>query len=258
MAGVYNLLTTLWFDIPIAVQPMHTICSIAVTEQLSHGQLMGAGLFVAGSYVKHNDKSAADYREVVWWGWDSVTVSAVIFVFLMATEHLPRVPSALVVFVWGCAVAIGTNERARGELSVGVTMNVTVPTAAEFGHGACHGAGGLAAQHRFGARSNVSMAFLGAVKLSLGLVFGRSLQALCTALPASVLGMLLSFSGLQLALCAKGAGVTTAEERAVMLATAGTEMALKSGVAFIVGRGQQARRWRATSQAPARTTAGAD
>ena len=41
----------------------------------------------------------------------------------------------------------------------------------------CHGAGGLAAQHRFGARSSMAMSYLGLVKLGFGLLFGSSLQA---------------------------------------------------------------------------------
>jgi hypothetical protein len=69
----------------------------------------------------------------------------------------------------------------------------------------CHGAGGLAAQHRFGARSSASMLMLGLLKLAAGLVFGRTLQSFCAALPCSVLGMLLAFSGIELALCARAA-----------------------------------------------------
>ena len=47
MAGMYNLLTCLWFDIPVAVQPMHTIAAVALSGELSGpGELMSAGLFV--------------------------------------------------------------------------------------------------------------------------------------------------------------------------------------------------------------------
>jgi len=42
----------------------------------------------------------------------------------------------------------------------------------------CHGAGGLAAHYHFGARRGSAVAFLGACKLVLGLVFGGSLLTL--------------------------------------------------------------------------------
>ena len=46
-AGLYNLSTILYFDIPIAVQPMHTISSVAAASQMSPEEIMSAGLFVA-------------------------------------------------------------------------------------------------------------------------------------------------------------------------------------------------------------------
>jgi MFS superfamily sulfate permease-like transporter len=64
----------------------------------------------------------------------------------------------------------------------------------------CHGAGGLAGQYRFGARTNGSILFLGAAKILLAVLFGASLMALCTAFPASVLGVMLAFAGMELAL----------------------------------------------------------
>lgn len=63
----------------------------------------------------------------------------------------------------------------------------------------CHGAGGLAGQYRFGARTNGSILFLGAVKLALAVGLGGSLIAVCRAFPASVLGVMLIFSGAELA-----------------------------------------------------------
>lgn len=63
----------------------------------------------------------------------------------------------------------------------------------------CHGAGGLAGQHAFGARTNGSILLLGAAKLLLALLFGTSLMALALAFPAALLGILLAISGLSLA-----------------------------------------------------------
>jgi len=64
----------------------------------------------------------------------------------------------------------------------------------------CHGAGGLAGQYRFGARTNGSILFLGGVKLLLAVFLGASLVSLCSAFPVSVLGVLLAFAGMELAL----------------------------------------------------------
>ena len=62
----------------------------------------------------------------------------------------------------------------------------------------CHGSGGLAAQHRFGARSEISILLLGIFKISVGLLFGESLVGLLQGFPSSFLGVMLLFAGLEL------------------------------------------------------------
>ncbi len=64
----------------------------------------------------------------------------------------------------------------------------------------CHGAGGLAAHYRFGARTAGSNVFIGTVFVVLALLFGDSVLAAAQLLPMSVLGVLLLFSGSQLAI----------------------------------------------------------
>jgi hypothetical protein len=63
----------------------------------------------------------------------------------------------------------------------------------------CHGAGGLAAQHKFGARSGVAVFFLGSVKLVVGLVLGGTMLEVLKTYPMAVLGDMLIFVGLELA-----------------------------------------------------------
>lgn len=63
----------------------------------------------------------------------------------------------------------------------------------------CHGAGGLAAQYRFGARSGASIILLGAVKLLLGLFLGTTLLDLLGSFPKSILGIMVIAAGLELA-----------------------------------------------------------
>lgn len=63
----------------------------------------------------------------------------------------------------------------------------------------CHGAGGLAAQYRFGARSGASIILLGAVKLLLGLFLGTTLLDLLGSFPKAILGVMVIAAGLELA-----------------------------------------------------------
>jgi len=64
----------------------------------------------------------------------------------------------------------------------------------------CHGAGGLAAHYRFGARTAGSNLMIGSLFLILALVFGDGIIRLFHLLPMSILGILLVFAGAQLAL----------------------------------------------------------
>ena len=62
----------------------------------------------------------------------------------------------------------------------------------------CHGAGGLAAHYRFGARTGAATAFLGTCKLCLGVVFGGSLLTLLGKFPGPLLGVLLAAASAEL------------------------------------------------------------
>jgi MFS superfamily sulfate permease-like transporter len=98
----------------------------------------------------------------------------------------------------------------------------------------CHGAGGLAGQYRFGARTNGSVLFLGAVKMMVALLFGASLMAVCVAFPASILGVMVGFSGLELAL--SGRDQTRRGDAYVMLLTAGVCLGLNNiALGFVLG-----------------------
>lgn len=97
----------------------------------------------------------------------------------------------------------------------------------------CHGAGGLAAHYRFGARTAGSNIIIGTIFITLAILLGGYVLSVIYLLPFSVLGTLLIFAGSQLALTVKDI-----KERAdlfvvvIMLAiTIATNLAL----AFIVG-----------------------
>lgn len=63
----------------------------------------------------------------------------------------------------------------------------------------CHGAGGLAVQHRFGARHGASIIFLGINKMLVAILFGASALTLLDALPNAILGVMLTIAGQELA-----------------------------------------------------------
>ncbi|XP_052174403.1 molybdate transporter 2-like [Diospyros lotus] len=86
----------------------------------------------------------------------------------------------------------------------------------------CHGAGGLAGQYRFGGRSGASVAFLGAGKLVLGLAFGNSFVKILGQFPIGILGVLLLFAGIELAMASRD--MKTKEESFVMLVCAAVSL----------------------------------
>ena len=64
----------------------------------------------------------------------------------------------------------------------------------------CHGAGGLAAHYRFGARTAGSNVMIGTLFLVLAVFLGDDIVGLFNLLPMSILGVLLVFAGSQLTL----------------------------------------------------------
>ncbi len=97
----------------------------------------------------------------------------------------------------------------------------------------CHGAGGLAAQYRFGARTGGSVVMLGVAKMALAALFGGSLLAWLQHYPQSVLGVLLLFGGLELALVCRDQSKRV--DFFVMVLTSGACLAVNTAVGFAVG-----------------------
>ncbi|HEY3783886.1 MAG TPA: putative sulfate/molybdate transporter [Steroidobacteraceae bacterium] len=97
----------------------------------------------------------------------------------------------------------------------------------------CHGAGGMAGQVTFGARTGGAPIIFGAVLVCLALGFSDSVYTLFNIIPRAVLGVILFFSGGQLAL---GAGELTEDrtERFATLVTAAFTV-WNVGIAFIAG-----------------------
>lgn len=114
---------------------------------------------------------------------------------------LPQLPLTIlnsVVAVCALATDLFPGRRATPR-SVAVSVGLMNLIAAPFGGmPMCHGAGGLAGQYRFGARTGGSMVFLGTAKMLLAVLLGSSLVALVASFPSSVLGVMLAFTGIEL------------------------------------------------------------
>jgi SulP family sulfate permease len=98
----------------------------------------------------------------------------------------------------------------------------------------CHGAGGIAAHYRFGARTGGSNLMIGAIFVVLGVVFGRAALTLLAVIPLGVLGALLLYAGLELTGTIKD--VSEPKDLFVVFLIAGIAIATTNmGIAFIAG-----------------------
>lgn len=179
--------------------------------------------------------------------------------FEAALPQLPLTTLNSVVSVCALSVALypGEPHKHAGTRPVAVSVGVMNLVGVWFGAmPMCHGAGGLAGQHRFGARTNGSILMLGAAKIALAVVFGASLLPLCAAFPKSVLAVMLAVSGVELARASlRGLVRNDASVMVVFLATAA--MCLVFGhLAIGVGIGMAlawALRWITSKQPPSRS-----
>ena len=99
----------------------------------------------------------------------------------------------------------------------------------------CHGAGGLAAHYRFGARTAGSNVIIGLIFVVLAVFLGMHALAIVYLVPMSVLGVMLIFAGSQLALT-----IIDMRERKdlfVALVMLGITLASNLAVGFLVGIG---------------------
>jgi MFS superfamily sulfate permease-like transporter len=303
-AGLLNLLTGLFFAIPMAVQPMKAIAAVALTQGLTVPQILAAGMLVSAivmglgllGWVDRLGRAIPD--SVVrgmqlglglslalkglemagapgperWW----LALPAAVFGWWFLGSR--RMPVALVVFLGGVALALVRSPEALHSLRIGfhlphwvsiapgdwwtaftkaalpqlplTLLNSVVAVCALArdlhpdqapsekrvalsvgamnlltgwfgGMPMCHGAGGLAGQTAFGARTQGSILMLGAAKVLIAVLFGSSLMALALAFPQALLGVMLVFSGISLA-----EGSRKADDFGVLLLTAAGCVAL--------------------------------
>lgn len=97
----------------------------------------------------------------------------------------------------------------------------------------CHGAGGLAAHYRFGARTAGSNLMIGGAFLLVGLLVGDQAALVLGTLPFAVLGALLVFAGAQLAMTLLD--LERRDDLFTALVVLGVTLATNLAVGFAVG-----------------------
>jgi len=97
----------------------------------------------------------------------------------------------------------------------------------------CHGAGGLAAQHYYGARTGGANVLEGLIEVSLGLLGATFLVELFTAFPHSLIGGMLGMVGLQL--LRLGAQGLRRKDWTPVTATLGVALATNMALGFLAG-----------------------
>jgi SulP family sulfate permease len=168
------------------------------------------------------------------YGWPSVED----IIWVIPVLVLPQIPMTI-----GNAIISNTDitheyfgERARRATYRSVANSQGLADIASFFFGGipmCHGAGGLAAHYRFGARTAGSNVIIGGIFVLLALIFGENIVAILKLLPFSLLGVLLVFAGLQLALMIQD--LRDRKDLFVALLMLGIALATNLGVAFVIG-----------------------
>lgn len=97
----------------------------------------------------------------------------------------------------------------------------------------CHGAGGMAGHVRFGARTGGALVILGIILLIMGLCFSSSVLLFFKIFPESVLGVILFFAGLELAVSIRDVG-REKNDICILIVTAGFSL-WNIGIGFLAG-----------------------
>jgi predicted benzoate:H+ symporter BenE len=97
----------------------------------------------------------------------------------------------------------------------------------------CHGAGGMAGHIRFGARTGGALVILGLIVLLTGLFLSESVSLLFQVFPRPILGVILFFAGVELALVVRDIKLKK-QNLFVLVVTTGTAM-WNMGVAYLAG-----------------------
>ncbi|KAJ1679598.1 hypothetical protein EV182_001718 [Spiromyces aspiralis] len=174
-AGLFNILTGFYYGIPMCVQPMKSIASIAMTNGFSHGEVAGAGIILScivfglgltrliwlvsrfiplpvvrglqlGTACQLTKTAVSNIKSghaTAFWGdnikWsDNSWWLLASFIFVVIFYERRRVPTAMIIFIIGLILALIMTRVAHdyGLVHAGARfIHVTVPTSYEFREG---------------------------------------------------------------------------------------------------------------------------
>ncbi len=97
----------------------------------------------------------------------------------------------------------------------------------------CHGAGGLAGQYYFGARTGGTNIIEGLVEIGLGLFLASSVAGLFTLFPKAIIGAMMLLIGIEMTRFVKDR--RTSDETVAMLATVSVSLATNMAFGFMAG-----------------------
>jgi len=160
------------------------------------------------------------------------------FAFALFALALPQLPMTLGNAVIANADLSGEYFGAGSRKVTYRALTVSMALANLFGFlvggmPLCHGAGGLAAHYRFGARTAGSNLIIGGLFLALAVFLGRQALSVVYLIPMAVLGVLLLFAGSQLALTV--IDMRTRKELFTALIVLGITLASNLAWGFVVG-----------------------
>ncbi len=222
VAGVGLVVTYLLISNP-RVPAMFVLLMIGVVVGLVQQPEIPAQLARAGIHVQLPTfvLGSLTWQDLLWGG------------LILAIPQLPLTLGN------ACIAVVAENnahfpDRPVKERKVATTMglmNLFSPIAG--GVPMCHGAGGMAGHIRFGARTGGALVILGSLLVILALCVGDSVQIIFKVFPQAILGVILFFAGIELALSSRDIG-SKKEDVYVMLATAAFAT-WNMGAAFVAG-----------------------
>ncbi|MBW1808558.1 MAG: putative sulfate/molybdate transporter [Deltaproteobacteria bacterium] len=161
-----------------------------------------AGLVLGGWRGLAGFRIGFSLPEFLPYGWPE-TADLIVALTVLALPQVPMTVGNAVIAQADLTREYFGEQAARRSTfrALAISMGLANVICAFFGAmPMCHGAGGLAAHYRFGARTVGSNLIIGGTFLLVGLLLGKQAILLFSLLPFSVLGALLVFSGAQLAL----------------------------------------------------------
>lgn len=232
--GVKMMSSSLWIAIPLLLLTLFLLSQPKVPAMLVLLFIGGVISLIQQPELAGQLKALEINPILPSFAWSSLTTTDLISGLVLLA--LPQLP-----LTFGNAYLSITEENNKlfpdrpvtqksVALSTGV-MNVLSGTLG--GIPMCHGAGGMAGHVMFGARTGGSSIILGSVLLLLGVFFSNSISTILNLFPLSVLGIILFFAGLQLALSSKDESGEKVD-RFIVLATAGIAV-WNIGFAIIFG-----------------------